>query len=101
MYERKYPAMNGRATRKNGVRATLLFFRRLKTPEVEAVPGRADDELVHARPSGQGGDEEERAAKVLRLQHAAALLRRRRHRPLLEDRRRHFPGQHRSAADAV
>src|SRR6266851_7563396 len=51
-----------------------------------SVPGRADQDLVHADPRRHAGDEGDGAADIFRLQHPGLLFFRRHHRPQLQDR---------------
>src|SRR4051812_31509411 len=73
----------------------------LQVVDVHPVPGRADDHLVDAGMRRQFGDEADRRAEVVRLQHAGAVGGARRHRPAVEDRRGHFGRADRAGADAV
>jgi hypothetical protein len=70
-------------------------------PEIEALPHRREDEFVDAHVRRQLGDEAQRAAEVVLLQHARLLGGAWLDRAFLKDGRRHLARAQRRGAQAV
>src|SRR5205809_5192635 len=96
------PPRRSRAART--ARPPLLDLRReqhLAAPEYQPVPGRGDDDLVHAHVRRRFRDEAHHASHVFHLQHARLIFRRWRLGPRLLQRRDRLAGVDRAAADPV